>query len=196
MSTETKLSLSRRQLLGASAGAVALSLLPVSLTAGAQTAGAESGLQSWLKRMSPETGPASSGSQRWIIRRLGGASALSVGLIYRACRQQPFELFRGASSDPHGGVSVAAEPGVIDGLAIQRLDSLDSACEICPFDSWLQPELRPGQYAILINSGRRRWRPDWSLVGWTADSGTLPMAGTSDPIWTDLTLLSLDVRPA
>lgn len=197
MSNQNRQSLSRRQLLGASAGMAALSLLPAGVLARSRAVEQDGGLQSWLKRISPATAPHDAvGPQCWVIRHLGGHAPLSLALVYRALPQQPFELFRGDGRLAPSGISVATEAGAIDGLAIQRLDSPDAGCETCSFNGWLQPGLAVGHYAILINSGQRRWRPDWSVAALDSGQGVVATQARSDPLWQDYTLLSLDVRAA
>ena len=193
---DTRLSLSRRQLLAYSTSIATLCLTPTSIFASPLNPKANSGLQSWLKRMSPDAPAAQSGQlQRWIVRHLGGKSALSVGLVYRTCPDQPFELFRGSHLSCQGGISVQVLAGAIDGLVIQRLDRPEAECDYCRFGGLLEPDLAPGHYAILINSGPRRWRPDWSLMDRDSGQGLRPALPSAALAWQDMTLLSLDVQP-
>lgn len=201
MSSDLKITLSRRRLLGFSAGMAALSLLPMSALARPLPVFADSGLQVWIKRMGSLDFSASAGEpQRWVFRPVYIESTqppvpLSVAMVYRSCPDQPFELFRGCASPGQGGVSVQASTDALEGLALRRLDRPQAAVEPCPFDHWLQPSLSAGHYAVLVNSGPRRWRADWSLVDWDESGGVAP-APESASAWKHWQLLSLDVSPA
>jgi hypothetical protein len=59
-----------------------------------------------------------------------------------------------------------------------------------------QPSIGVGHYAVLINSGQRRWRPNWSLVDWDPHVGVLPAGTIPAAAWRNWHLLSLEVRPA
>ena len=193
---DIKPSLSRRQLLVYSTSLTTLCLAPISVFAKQHPTKANSGLQSWMKRISPESSAATSGQlQRWIIRPLRGRSALSVSVVYRTSPDQPFELFRGSDQTNQGGIRFHAVAGAIDGLVIQRLDRPEAECDYCRFGGLLEPDLAPGHYAILINSGPHRWRPDWSLMDWGSGQGLRPALPSAALAWQNTTLLSLDVQP-
>jgi|GEM_PF-2948531 len=212
MSQGKHFSIRRRELLAAGAGLAVLAAMPVSakqaLSITNTSAGNSSRLQAWVRRLDPAhssikaTGNVSTEQSIQLVFRGPYCAAapaeranLKVGLVYRAVPHQPFELLQGMDCVGQGGCVVHASPESVAGLRLQLADVPEDCGIDCPLDDILHPGLSPGRYAVLINSGRWRLRPDWSLVD-SSSKVTGPNLGLGPQAWKHWSLLSLDVLAA